>query len=773
MALAAGTRLGPYEIVAPLGAGGMGVVYRARDARLERDVAIKVISEELAHDTEAVRRFEREARAVAALSHPNILALHDVGQTAGIPFAVTELLEGESLRARLTRGALAWRQAAGIARAIADGLAFAHARGLVHRDLKPENVFLTTDGRVKILDFGLARPIRAAATTTPDAVTLDVKLDVTHAGTIVGTIGYAAPEQLRAEPVGPPADLFSLGCVLYEMVTGRRAFDAPTSVDGIAALLHREAPPMQDSNRQTPTELERIVRHCLEKKQGDRFQTAQDLAIALDALLSDSAVITPPPRKRATRSRGRSLAVLPFTADNDSADAAVLSDGLTESLINSLSSIPKLRVVPRATVFRYKGRDIDPRSVAEELDVKTLLTGRVTRHGDALTIQADLVDAAHDSQLWGERFTRNVSDLLSVQQTIAREISEALKLKLTGTEQRRLTQRPTENTDAYQDYLRGRYFFNKYTPEGFERAVECFEQAIAKDPHYALAHAGLADSYGSMAFFGYVFPHEGIQKAHAAAERALSINPALAEAHFAAAKEAFFFRRDWQTAERSFLRSLELNPRSGESRMFYALYLLVLGRRDEALPHAQRALDDDPLSGFVNTGMVLTQMFTGAIEAGMTRAQQALQLDPSLMIVRQVLSFAYELRGDFETAIDYGGPILATYSGQTAADTLSRLRSAYRERGPEGYWDQRIQSLRDIAARRYVPPFMFAYVYARLGDADRAFEYLERAYEVGSGMLVFLAVHPAFMPLREDPRFDALLKRMGLSRASVAGQAAR
>lgn len=765
--LTAGTRLGPYEILAPLGAGGMGVVYRARDARLDREVAIKVIAEDLARDADALRRFEREARAVAGLSHPNILALHDVGQADGVPFAVSELLEGESLRARLTRGALAWRQAAAISHAIADGLAFAHGRGIVHRDLKPENVFLTADGRVKILDFGLARtikPLRAA----DDSPTIAGSIEVTLAGAIVGTLGYASPEQLRGEKVTGATDLFALGCIMFEMLTGRRAFEAATGADTIAALLKPDTPTLASalgSSRHVPDELERIVAHCLEKGAADRFQSARDLGLALDALLSDSSVKTPPPRPRAARTRGRSLAVLPFAIDDDSADAAYLSDGITESLINSLSSIPRLRVVPRSTVFRFKGRDLDPRAIGEALDVKTLLTGRIVCRGNALTIQAELVDAAQESQLWGQHYTRHVDDLQTVQETIAREISDALKLKLTGPEQRRLTKRATENTDAYQDYLRGRFFFNRYTPEGFEQAIGCFERAIAKDPDYALAHAGLGDTYGTAAFLGYMLPEEGAEKAHAAATRALALDPSLAEAHVAAAKVAFFFRRDWAAAERAFLRSLELNPRSGECRMFYALYLLVMGRRDEALPHARQALDDDPLSGFVNTGTVMAHMFTGQVTAGLARAHQALQLDPNLVIVRQVLAFVYELRGEFDAAIEHGGPLMATM-GTTAAEALDRLQAAYRARGARGYWEQRIQGLRDMAARRYVPPFMFAYVYTMLGEDERAFEYLERAYDVGSGIMVFFGVHPAFARLHADPRFAALVRKLGLPGAS-------
>lgn len=755
--LTAGTRVGPYEILGPLGAGGMGVVYRARDTRLDRDVAIKMITPDLARDGDAVLRFEREARAVAALSHPNILALHDIGSNDGTPYAVTELLEGESLRGRLTRGALPWRDAARVARAMADGLAFAEARGIVHRDLKPENVFLTSDGRVKILDFGLALTTQAGGQAR-EAMTVNL----TMPGMIVGTIGYAAPEQLRGEAITSRADLFSLGCVLYEMLAGRRAFEAATSADTMAAILQQPPAPLIGSSSVIPIELERVVTRCLEKDAAARFATAQDLSDALERILQERDV--PAPRKpRASRSgRNRSLAVLPFTSDDRGEDLHYMTDGITEALINRLASIPRLRVAPRSSVFRLKGHDLDARAAGERLDVKTIVTGRLARHGERLLVQAELIDVSENAQLWGQHYKREIADLVSVVETIAGEIAEALKLKLTGSEQRRLTSPPTDKTAAYQEYLRGRYFFNKYTPDGFERAIACFEQALKIDADYALAYAGLGDAYGSAAFLGYTVPVQGVSQAETAAAKALALDPALSEAHLAAAKLAFFFRRDWVAAERGFLRAVELRTADAESRICYALYLLIMGRRDEALSHAQRALDDDPLSGIVNALMVLIYLLTGNIQAGLARGRQAVQLDPTLAITHQMLAFAHELAGNFEEAIESGGPVMIGF-GVAHAAALDKLRVAYREGGARGYWDQRLRGLRDMAARGYVPPFMFAYAYIQLGDRESSLEYLERALEVSSGMLVFVGLNPAFRPLHGEPRFTALLQQLGVA----------
>ena len=518
MPLTPGTRLGPYEVLAPLGAGGLGEVYRARDTRLGREVAIKVLPESLAANPAPLSRFEREAKAVAALSHPNILAIHDVGRHEAVNFAVMELLEGETLRSRLA-SRISWSTAVEIGVAIADGLAAAHAKGIVHRDLKPENIFITSDGRVKILDFGLARMKPAPS---PDGTTLPAD---TIEGTVMGTVGYMSPEQVRGEPVDAPGDIFSLGCILYEMLSGQRAFSRESAPQTMAAILETQPADLSASGRQIPLELSRIVTHCLEKHPQQRFQSAQDLAFALRATggipshEAQPALALRLPRRAwfavalvVLAAAGLlywkfrptpvidSLAVLPFTNVGANPDAEYLTDGITENLINNLSQLPKLRVVPRSLAFSYKGKHVDPRKAGHELNVGAVLMGRIVQRGESLNIQTELVDVENVSQLWGQQYDRKLSDIIVVQEEISKAVTARLGLRPSGEVERRLTRRYTENPEAHQLYLQGRFLWNRRTAQTLQRAAEYFQSAIDKDPTYALAWAGLAENHRACGF---------------------------------------------------------------------------------------------------------------------------------------------------------------------------------------------------------------------------------------------------------------------------------
>jgi serine/threonine protein kinase/tetratricopeptide (TPR) repeat protein len=752
VSLTPGTRLAQYEILAPLGAGGMGEVFRARDSHLDRDVAIKVLSDHLASNPAMRARFEREARSVAALSHPGILGIHELAIVDGRSFAVMELLEGESLRAAVARGPMPWRRAVAIGIEIAEALAAAHERGIVHRDLKPENVFLTAEGRTKILDFGLARSLAEAPRELPPAAET---LALTEPGMVLGTVGYMAPEQVRGEEAGAPADVFALGCILYEMIRGERAFSRPTPADTIVAVLG--STPALPADIKIPPTLSRVVAHCLEKDPGERFQRASDVAVALRALVTDSGVGSGPvPRRRART--GKSLAVMPFVNVSGDAGLEYLIDGITESIINGLSQLPRLRVVPRSTVFRYKGRQIDVTSAGLALNVNTLVMGRVVQHGDVLNIQAELVDVATESQLWGDQYRRRIDDVVTVQEEIAWQISEALRIRLSGEEKKKLRRRPTRNAEAYQDYLRGRYHWNKWTAEDFRKAVEYFERAIDRDPTYALAYSGLSDAYGAMGYYGYLPPETAMPRSKAAAYRALELDESLAEAHTTAGMGLMFYDWNWEGAEREFQRAVELNPRYPTLWIFYSLLLTSLGRSEEAVAHSRRAEALDPLSPISQMAVAWALYFAGHIDEAHTQVRHTLQMSPQFAEANHLQVLLLESNGELEQAADAFDRVLVAQGGPPGA--ADALKEACRTGGPAAYWALRLERLADLAATMYVPSYAFAALHARGGDPDAAFARLDKAVDERAGHILFVKVDPCLASLRSDPRFAALLARI-------------
>ncbi|HWC64661.1 MAG TPA: protein kinase, partial [Thermoanaerobaculia bacterium] len=515
--LGPGDRLGPYEIVSPLASGGMGDVYRARDPRLDREVALKALPERLAKDPDAAARFAREARVVAALSHPHILAIHDFGVENGLAYSVTELLEGETLRRRLDRGPVPLPRVREYALAVASALGAAHEKGIVHRDVKPENVFLTRDGNVKVLDFGLAKRADAEKRNAADS-TAD-----TEPGMLVGTIGYMSPEQVRSAPVDARSDLFSFGCVLYEMITGTRAFRKPTPADTLAAILGEEPPPIDERATGCPPELARLVEHCLRKEREARFQSARDLAFALENAASDVRA----PRRPRRHAAIASLAILPFAGTAGDAAHEYLADGLTEDLINALARRGTARVIARSSVFRWKGAPVDPRAAGRELGVSAVVTGRVALRNSDLDVQAELVDVEDGAQLWGERFRRPAGDLFALEEEIAAAIAARIG---TRPRSRAAAAPPASSSAAYDLYLRGRFEWNRRTEEGFEKALALFEEAIRHDPGFALAYAGIADAYVFLGGYGHLAPEIAYPRSRTAAEKALSLGSS-ADAH--------------------------------------------------------------------------------------------------------------------------------------------------------------------------------------------------------------------------------------------------
>jgi serine/threonine protein kinase/Tfp pilus assembly protein PilF len=742
--LESGTRLGPYEILNLIGAGGMGEVYRARDSRLKRDVAVKVLPEHLANDPQSLSRFEREARTVAALSHPNIIALFDVGNVQGISYVVTELLRGETLRHRLVRSQVPRPNALEIAVGLAEGLAAAHARGIFHRDLKPENIFLTSDGVVKILDFGLAHH----HPTSPEEQT--AASTQTEAGRIMGTIGYMSPEQVRGERVDARTDIFSLGCVLYETFSSRRAFTGRSPGDILAAILKETPEPLDD------TELERIVRHCLEKEPILRFQTARDLAFALTSVVNE-----PIRRRSSVQRRGASLAILPFVNVGADPNLDYLSDGVAESLTNSLSRLPKLRVIPRTRAFRYRGGDVDPVRAGRELDVRAVLTGRIALRGDNLNIQIDLVDVALDSQLWGEQYSRSLADILAVQEDIVRAVSDKLRLSPTREESRQLIRRYTEDTEAYQLYLKGRYYWDKRTVGMLKKAADQFRQALEKDPTYALAYAGLAEAYAVYAIYNVTSPDQAAPLAKAAVREALRIDDTIAEAHTALAFVRMTYDFDLAGAEQEFRRAIELNPEHPTAHFWYGLYHIARRQNDPAIAEFRHAQEAAPLSVNVNSYVAWGLLFARRTDQAIEQLHRTLDIDPEFPNAHLFLGMSYEQQGRYREALAEIQQARILSGGNLLM--IGALGHAYGSGGLRLDADAVLTEMTELRKERYVAALDFAYVHAGCRDKDKAFGWLERAYQERSAWLIWVDADPRLDWLRSDPRFSDLLHRLNLT----------
>jgi eukaryotic-like serine/threonine-protein kinase len=754
MPLTPGSRLGPYEILSAIGAGGMGEVYRAKDSRLGREVAIKVLPERLAADRDLVRRFEQEARAVAALSHPNVLTLYDIGREGDRLYAVTELLEGETLRTRLVHAAPSWAKAVEITIAIAEGLSAAHSRGIIHRDLKPENIFLTSDGRVKILDFGLARwkpplPSSEDATSAPTAAG-------TEPGWTMGTIGYMSPEQIHGDRADVPSDLFALGCVLYEAATGRRAFAGRTSAETMTAVLRDPAPELSAADPNAPAELSRIIGHCLEKDPSQRFQSARDLAFALRAVASAAAG---PKISSGQRRAIDSIAVLPLSNAAGDAEAEYLCDGITETIISRLSRLNGLRVMSRSSVFRYKGADVDPIAAGRALNVGAVVSGRVLHRGDDLVVRAELVDLSDGSQLWGEQYNRKMADVFAVENEIATQISENLRLRLSGEEKQSLTRGSTQSAEAYRLYLQGRFYWNKRTGEGIRKGIEYFRRAIEADPSYAGAYAGLAHSYGVLGFHAIEPPGETFPKAKAAAMRALELDPTLAEARAPLAYSVFYHDWDWKTAESEARRCLEEAPGDATAHNYYASFLTALGRFDEALRLWQRAKELDPLSLINRAATGWCLFFARRYEEAIRESEKTLEMDPTFVIAHGVLGLASGRLSNHARAIE---ELRKAVEVSSSTRYLADLAYAFAKAGREDEARATLADLERLSSTRYVSPYFVAEAHAALGETERAFSRLEEAFAERSHGLTFLKSDPNLDDLRPDPRFAGLMRRVGL-----------
>ena len=739
MTLAASTRLGPYEILTCLGSGGMGEVYRARDTRLEREVAVKVLPERLARDPLSLARFQREARAVAALSHPHIVALYDIGAEQGTNYVVMELLEGRTLGQELKQSSLDWRMALDIALAVAEGLAAAHAKGLVHRDIKPDNIYLTSNGGVKILDFGLVRQEKHTDPEKGLAATVTLE---TQQGVLLGTVSYMSPEQVRGQQADARSDVFALGCVLYEMLTGQRPFPGDTTADVMASILHHAPPQLSESGRHRPAALDRVLARCLEKAPAQRYPSGAELAAAFKAVREETALYDSKTRPAETvadkdttgvvpgRRVGASIAVLPFVNMSSDPENEYFSDGLAEELINVLSKIEGLRVASRTSAFAFKGKNEDLRKIGEQLNVGTVLQGSVRKSGNRIRVSAQLGNVADGFQLWSETYNRQLEDVFAIQDEIAQSIAKVLRVILTEKDKRQLERAaPTSDVRAYEYYLRGMQLFHQFRRKTLGAAVQMFGHAIEIDPDYARAYAGLADCYSQL-YLAWNSRGDTAAKADAASQKALELDPELAEAH-AARGLALSLHRRFEEARVAFETAIRLDPNLFEARYFYGRACMASGRLDEAarlLAEASALRPDDYQALLLGAGIL----------SGLDRKAEA---DTAYRRGLRVAEAHLQLYPDDTRALCLGATAWCQIGERTRA--LDWARRALTLDPDE------VTTLYNVAC-----------VYSLLGQIEEAIDTLTRAVEKGYTHKEWIEHDADFKPLHGQPRFQALLASM-------------
>jgi serine/threonine protein kinase/Tfp pilus assembly protein PilF len=782
-------KLSHYKILSKLGSGGMGEVFLAKDTRLDRTVALKILPAVFAADDQRMRRFVQEAKAASALDHPNVAQIFEIGEADGIHYIAMQYIEGQTLDSISKTRQLESSEIVDIAIQAADALDAANSKGIIHRDIKAANIMMNTRGQVKVLDFGLAK-FETKNIPQPESSKLDTASG-TSPGTIIGTVQYMSPEQALGKSIDNRSDIYSLGVVLYQLATGKLPFSGETPSATLNQILNSQPTAIARLNYNVDPELERIIRKCMEKDPGRRYQSANELEIDLKNLKRDSASDSDqsrtqpalkPDGKRVNplyigiaaiavafiagtifylqwqgRSSIHSLAVLPFTNLRSDSESEYLSEGITESITNSMSPIPNLRVLSKGMVTRFKGKDIDPQKVGHDLNVDALVQGSLMQQGDTLVVNAELVRVSDGSQLWGQQYNRKLADILQVQQDISKQVSEQLRLKLTGEEKKRIQSTNTENTQAYQLYLKGRYYWNRRTGEGLKKAVDYFQKAVELDPTYARAYAGLADCYSLFSRYDVRSPKESFPLAKSAATKALQIDPSLAEAYISLGYEKQLFEWDWSGAEKDFKRGLELDPEYGSGHQWYSEFLMSLNRREEAIPEAKRAIELDPLSLQINSNLSLIYYMTRQYDLGIDQAKRTLELDPNYARGLYRLGKALIMKGRYEEAI---AAFQKALSLSEDAAYLCGLATAYAASNKKQDALKITEQLEARSKNRYVSQYNIALIYVTLGDKENSFKYLQKAVSERDDWLDQIAMEPMWDPLRADPRYKDILSKM-------------
>jgi len=772
-----GKTISHYKILEKLGEGGMGVVYKAEDTKLDRFVALKFLPLHLSQSAEEKKRFIHEAKAASALDHHNICNIHEIDETDdGQVFIVMALYEGTTLKKKIDEGHFSIEEAIDIAAQIATGLAKAHETGIVHRDIKPANIMIIDDGVVKILDFGLAK--------------LRGQSRLTKAGSTLGTAAYMSPEQAKGVEVDARADIFSLGAVFYEMLTGQIPFKGDYDQAVIYSLLNEEPEPIPEIRAHVPRNVENVVKKCLEKETDDRYQTASELLTDLTRGAAPKKLVTPKVLQRrqfmglalfslAIVLAGigyisffnktpeppiNSIAVLPFV--NSSNDPAIeyLSDGITETLITKLSQLPQLKVMARSTVFRFKGTDMTPQQVGEQLNVQAVLMGEIVQRDDVLRLVAELVDVSDGTQIWGDQYNRSMDDIFVVQDAISEQISTSLRLKLSSEDKSRLVKRHTEDTEAYELYLKGRFYWNQRTVDALNTALEYFQQAINRDPTYALAYAGIADCYVILPWYRGLTAIESFPKAKAAALKALQLDEKLAEAHTALALTYVVFDWDWVSAEKSFVRAIELNPNYATAHHWYGIsitYWSGLTRVDEAIAELKRALALDPLSLIIKAELGTVYYQAGYNDLAIDQLRNAIEMDEHFYVAHYYLGTAYIFNGEISKGTE---ELRHAMRLDDDPKTVAAMGYVYGISGKIEEAEKTLAHLKELSAKRVVSPYDYATISAGLGDKEKTLELLQQCLEQREWLLVFLKVDRFWDNLRDDPRFIELLKKVGFEK---------